>query len=135
VDVSEIVRAAGGVVCRRPADREQEVVVVHRVAYQDWTFPKGKTHEGEDEAEAALREVEEETSLRCRIERELGVTSYRDPQGRPKTVRYFEMTPVAGELEAAHEIDDARWVATSEARSLLTYARDLELLERLEEDR
>ena len=39
------------------------------------------------------------------------------------------MTPIAGELEAANEIDDARFVPIAEARALLTYARDRELLE------
>ena len=35
-----IVRAAGGVVWR---ERKQlELLVVHRPAYDDWTFPKGK---------------------------------------------------------------------------------------------
>jgi hypothetical protein len=41
------------------------------------------------------------------------------------------MTPISGELGAANEIDDARFVSIAEARSLLTYARDVELLELL----
>jgi hypothetical protein len=44
------------------------------------------------------------------------------------------MTAVAGELEAANEIDDARFVPVSHAAGLLTYARDRELLASLEED-
>ncbi len=43
------------------------------------------------------------------------------------------MTPIAGELGAANEIDDARFVPIAEARSLLTYARDVELLDLLED--
>src|SRR4029453_6819313 len=80
------VRAAGGLVRRRGADGADEVVLVHRPAYDDWSFPKGKLHEGETEENAALREVEEETGLRCQLVRELGVTSYRDMRGRDKTV-------------------------------------------------
>ena len=125
-------RAAGGVVARLVADRELEVVVVHRLAYGDWTFPKGKADEDESDAETALREVFEETSLECRLVRELGRTRYRDSRGRAKEVRYWEMTPVRGELEASNEIDVARWVPVDEARSLLTYARDVAILERLE---
>jgi 8-oxo-dGTP pyrophosphatase MutT (NUDIX family) len=88
-----IVRAAGGIVWRRGEGGAVEIVLVHRPAYDDWSFPKGKLHPGETEAEAAVREVQEETGLRCRLGREVGTSAYRDPRRRPKTVRYFAMTP------------------------------------------
>jgi 8-oxo-dGTP diphosphatase len=67
------------------------------------------------------------------LRRELGITRYHDSRGRPKTVRYWQMTPIGGELAPAHEVDDARWVPLAEAPALLTYARDVELLTQLEE--
>jgi len=130
--VTRTVRAAGGLVQRRRQDGVDEVLVVHRRAYDDWSFPKGKLELGESEEDAAVREVEEETGLRCRLEHELATTSYRDARRRPKTVRYWVMTPISGELAAANEIDDARFVPIAEARSLLTYARAVELLELLD---
>lgn len=129
--MTQLVRAAGGLVCRRGANGEAEVLVVHRPAYGDWSFPKGKLQPAEREEEAAIREVEEETSLRCRLERELATTRYRDARGRQKTVRYWLMTPVGGELAAANEVDEARFVPLAEAAELLTYERDRELLDRL----
>ena len=39
--------------------------MVHRPRYDDWSLPKGKLDPGESFEEAALREVEEETGLRC----------------------------------------------------------------------
>ena len=60
--VSDEIRAAGGVVVRR-----RRVLLVHRPRYDDWTLPKGKLDPGESWEEAALREVEEEASLRCRL--------------------------------------------------------------------
>ena len=58
VDVTdEVVRAAGGLVRRRNQSGVVEIVLVHRPAYEDWAFPKGKLHPGESEREAALREV------------------------------------------------------------------------------
>jgi 8-oxo-dGTP diphosphatase len=125
-----VVRAAGGLLFRRGDAGAVEVVLVHRAAYDDWTFPKGKLDDGETEAEAALREVEEETGLRARLGRELTTTSYHDSRGRPKTVRYWEMSPVDGVLAPAHEIDDARWVPIDEAARMLTYERDRDLLAR-----
>jgi 8-oxo-dGTP diphosphatase len=123
-----IVRAAGGLVCRRSEDGLVEIVLVHRPAYDDWSFPKGKLERGESEPSAALREVEEETGLRCRLIREVGVTAYRDSRGRSKTVRYWEMAPIGGVLAAANEIDEVRWVALGAASEELSYARDRELL-------
>ena len=130
--MTDVVRAAGGIVRRLGEDGLEEVLVVHRPAYDDWSFPKGKLEPGEDEVDAAIREVEEETGLRCEIERELAITRYRDGRGRPKTVRYWLMTPTAGELAAANEVDVARFVPLPAARELLTYARDAQVLETLE---
>jgi hypothetical protein len=42
------------------------------------------------------------------------------------------MTPVAGALAAANEVDDARFVSVAEAFGLLTYERDRELLDHLD---
>jgi 8-oxo-dGTP pyrophosphatase MutT (NUDIX family) len=128
----DVVRAAGGVVLRWSPSGTLETVLVHRSAYDDWTFPKGKLLRGETEEEAAVREVEEETGLRCQLGREVGTTSYRDPQGRQKTARYWEMAPIEGELAATNEVDEARWVPLEDAADMLTHARDRELLERLE---
>jgi 8-oxo-dGTP pyrophosphatase MutT (NUDIX family) len=129
--VTETVRAAGGLVHRRDEDGLDEILVVHRPAYDDWSFPKGKLDAGEREEDAAVREVGEETGLRCRLEREVATTRYCDGRGRPKTVRYWLMTPTGGSLAAANEVDDARFVPLAEARRLLTYARDVELLDAL----
>ena len=129
--MSETVRAAGGLVVRESANGG-EILVVHRPAYDDWSFPKGKLEPDENEEEAAVREVEEETGLRCQLDRELATTCYRDTRGRAKTVRYWLMTPVGGVLAAANEIDDARFVPFAEASGLLTYERDRELLDHLD---
>jgi 8-oxo-dGTP diphosphatase len=129
--VSETVRAAGGLVLRRRANGAHETLLVHRPAYDDWSFPKGKLEPGESEADAALREVDEETGLRCRLEAEVATTRYRDGRGRDKTVRYWLMTPTSGTLEPANEVDDARFVPLADASELLTYARDVELLAEL----
>jgi 8-oxo-dGTP diphosphatase len=133
--VSKTVRAAGGVVVRHRDDGVLEILLVHRPAYDDWSFPKGKCEDGESEEEAAVREVEEETGLRCRLERELTTMRYRDGRGRPKTVRYWLMAPLGGQLAAANEVDDATFVAVGEARARLTYARDRELVDLVDPER
>jgi 8-oxo-dGTP diphosphatase len=123
-----MIRAAGGVVVRETGDGS-EVLVVHRPRYDDWTFPKGKAEPGESDEDCALREVEEETGLRCELERALPETSYLDARGRRKRVRYWLMRPVAGELRFVHEVDRAEWMSPEDAARRLSYTRDLRVLD------
>ena len=83
-----VIRAAGGVVSRVGDDGTVEVLLVHRPKHDDWTLPKGKLEPGESYEEAAIREIEEETSLRCTLGRQLPSTAY-ESYGPPKTVRYW----------------------------------------------
>jgi 8-oxo-dGTP diphosphatase len=117
---------------RRGPDGSLEVLLVHRPRYDDWSFPKGKLEEGETDEQAAVREVEEETGLRCELGRELPSTSYTDSKLRPKTVRYWEMRPVGGEAAPAHEVDEVRWLDVDAAEDLLSYDRDVEILHAVE---
>ena len=111
--MSAEVEAAGGVV----RDRTAGWLLVHRPRYDDWTLPKGKLDPGESFEEAALREVEEETGLRCRLVRELPASEYRDNKGRPKLVRYWLM-----EVEddpgfvPNDEVDELRWLDPGRGR-------------------
>jgi len=104
------------------------VLLVHRPKYDDWSFPKGKAEQGESDEDCALREVEEETGLRCALERELPTTRYVDGRGRPKAVRYWAMHPLSGEFRPHEEVDEIRWLAPGAAAGYLTWERDLEVL-------
>jgi 8-oxo-dGTP pyrophosphatase MutT (NUDIX family) len=117
---------------RRTDDGTIEVLLVHRQRYGDWTFPKGKLEPGESDEQAALREVEEETSLRCELGAELPSTSYRDLKLRQKTVRYWALSPVEGQAAPTNEVDEVRWLPLADAERLLSYDRDLHVLRALE---
>jgi 8-oxo-dGTP diphosphatase len=133
-DSEDVVRAAGGAVWRwGPSDIE--VLLVHRPAYDDWSLPKGKVQPGEDDEDAALREVLEETGIECELGAELATTRYRDRQGRPKVVRYWAME-VYTEMAHFHpnnEIDKLAWLGVEKAMDRLTYERDREVLDALVE--
>jgi len=122
------VRAAGGVVWRVVEGRP-EVVLVHRPKYGDWTFPKGKLDPGETEADAAYREVSEETGYRCVLGRELPSVEYLDGKGRHKRVHYWEMTIADGEFRANDEVDRLEWLALDTAADRLTYDHDRVVLD------
>ena len=96
------------------ARRRRRVVVVHRPRYDDWSFPKGKLDPGESWEEAALREVEEEIGLRCRLGAELppSTTATREgPQGRALLADGAE----SGEFAPNEEVDEMRWLTPAEA--------------------
>jgi 8-oxo-dGTP diphosphatase len=111
--VDSLVRAAGGVIMR-----DGRVLLVHRPRYADWSFPKGKLEPGETWEDAAVREVEEETGLRCELGDEVGRTHYSVGDA-PKEVRYFAM----------NEVDEVRWAPLAEARELLSQEHDRRLLD------
>lgn len=122
--MTDEVRAAGGVVTRGG-----RVLVVHRPRYDDWTLPKGKAAPGEPDEGCAVREVHEETGLRCALEDELATTRHVDPSGRPKRVRWWRMRVVADDGFAPNdEVDALCWLDPTEAAELLTYAGDRELV-------
>jgi len=119
------VQAAGGVVVRT----DGRLAVVHRPKYDDWSLPKGKLDPGESFEDAAVREVEEETGLRCRLRDELEPMSYADRKGRAKVVRWWRMEIVAERpFRADNEVDALVWWTVGEAAVRLTYARDRALL-------
>jgi 8-oxo-dGTP pyrophosphatase MutT (NUDIX family) len=122
------VRAAGGLISRENGRGQLEVLVIQRKARGDWSFPKGKAEAGESDEECALREVEEETGLRCALGPELPSVTYRDRKGRPKRVRYWAMKILSGVAYPRSEVDAVRWLPVTKAAALLTYPRDREVL-------
>jgi 8-oxo-dGTP pyrophosphatase MutT (NUDIX family) len=130
MDQRDVVRAAGGVVYRYTDEGEVEVALIHRPAYDDWSLPKGKLKPGERLEEAALREVEEETGLKCMIARSLGIIEYVDRRGREKVVWYWLMRSIGGAFVPGDEVDRMRWLKVEDAGEKLSYDHDQELLRR-----
>ena len=130
--LSRVVRAAGGVVWRR-GPNGLEVLLIHRPRYGDWSFPKGKAKsEEEGDEDTALREVEEEVGLRPEPGPELESTRYRDSKGRRKVVRYWAMELPDGEDAIEGDgVDEVRWAELDEAAQVLTWDRDLVVLDSL----
>ena len=127
------VEAAGCVVWRRagrtPAG-EIEVLLVHRPApHDDWSLPKGKLHQGERHAVAAVREVHEETGVRGDLGPKLGEVRYELPNGDHKHVQFWAMhADLQEDREPDDEVDALRWVPVAAAAGELTWSSDRGIL-------
>ena len=146
-----LVRSAGALVWRftaparvavpgEPIDPSDiEVLMVHRPRYHDWSWPKGKTENGESLVAAAVREVEEETGQVVTLGAPLTTQRYRLGGGQTKEVHYWVGTPVptghASERLRAPvaraprtEIDQTAWTSPERAADMLTRRGDRRLL-------
>jgi 8-oxo-dGTP pyrophosphatase MutT (NUDIX family) len=104
----------------------------HRV----WGLPKGGIEEGETPAQAAVREVAEETGITAIVDQELGSIDYafysRESGGRiHKTVHYFLMRAVGGDTsQHDDEVREARWMRLRDALQMMTYPNEREMVRR-----
>jgi 8-oxo-dGTP pyrophosphatase MutT (NUDIX family) len=127
--------SAGGVVVRQ-GGAGTELVLGRRRRERDgatWSLPKGTPNADETMEQAALREVEEETGLQVRIVAPIGPIEYYFVQSGTrihKTVHYYLMEAVGGDLSHHdHEFDEVRWVSRGDARSLMTFPTEREVVE------
>lgn len=126
----KIVLAAGAVLWR-PGDRESadEVAVIHRPRYDDWSLPKGKVDPGETEPVTAVREVFEETGHHVQLGRRIATVSYPIPPGTKK-VQYWSARNLGGSFAPNNEVDDLIWLPAAAAIKKVTYPYDRKILRR-----
>jgi 8-oxo-dGTP pyrophosphatase MutT (NUDIX family) len=133
--------SAGGVVVR---DKEgQPFVAVVRPRGQILALPKGHPVGHESPAEAARREVREETGLDAEMVEQLGDVKYWYVRGGDrvaKVVTFFLFRYRSGSVDDHdHEVEEALWLPLAEAPERLSYKGEREMaraaLSRLEEGR
>ena len=117
--------SAGGVVVR---DGQCIVIVPTRRAKggeRVLALPKGHPEGDESGADAALREIREETGLETRLVGKLGDIRYwyqRDGERVLKVVSFFLFRYRSGSVrDHDHEVDSAEWVPLEDAPRLLEY--------------
>jgi 8-oxo-dGTP pyrophosphatase MutT (NUDIX family) len=124
--------SAGGVVWRRDARGELQVVLCGRTKENLWGLPKGTPDAGETMEQTALREVREETGLEVEPGAKLGVIRYwftLNGERVRKQVHHWLMTPVGGDIaDHDHEFDDVRWLPMAEAQRLITFTNERKML-------
>jgi len=127
--------SAGGVLVRRMRGRWYVAAIRPGGKPEGvWALPKGGIGPGEDPGATAVREVEEETGARGRLDRKLGdvryvyTQSWGEEAGERifKVVSFFLVRWAGGRLgdiapEFAIEVAEVRWLPLEEAPRLLAY--------------
>ncbi len=120
---TNVILAAGGILCRN-SPQGDEILIVHRKRYDDWTLPKGKLQDGESFQAAALREVKEETGCVVCVGGYLGVIDYL-VNGTPKAVFFWRMSVVEqGEISDYEEVAEVVWISPADAADRLTHPNE-----------
>jgi ADP-ribose pyrophosphatase YjhB (NUDIX family) len=133
--------SAGGVVVREMEG--QPFVAVVRPHGEVLALPKGHPFGDESPADAAGREVREETGLEAELVEQLGDVKYRYVRGGKrvaKVVTFFLFRYRSGSVEDHdNEVEEALWIPLAEAPERLSYKGEREMavaaLSRLEEGR
>jgi 8-oxo-dGTP pyrophosphatase MutT (NUDIX family) len=102
-----------------------------------WSLPKGHIELGETAADAAVREIQEETGIRGRVVAEVGAIDFSfmaSARHIHKTVQHFLLDFVEGELCGDdHEVSAVEWVPFTALPSMLTYPDERRLAARAED--
>ena len=87
--------------------RDAQVLLSMRESPRLWELPGGYVEPGEPLADAAVREVEEETGIRVQVVRQIGW--YERTGFRPHRSPAFLCRPVGGSIRGSHEVVVSRY--------------------------
>ena len=125
--------SSGGVITQVDGNGLQ-VVLVGRARPERWSIPKGTPIPGETLEETAVREVREETGLSTKILERLGdITYWFSTRGtrHHKTVHFYLLEALGGNMDDHDwENDFVAWVPEAEARQRMSFASEIQIVER-----
>lgn len=130
--------SAGGVCIRVDSGVPYVAIIArrNRGGKKEWCLPKGHLEPGETAAEAAEREIAEETGVRGNVLAHLCSIDYwfSGPRNRVhKTVHHFLLEWIDGDVtvenDPDHEAEEAAWLPLRKAASLLAYPNERRVID------
>lgn len=123
-------KSCGAVIYKYENNNIYILLLKHNLGH--WSFPKGHMEIGESEIDTALREVKEETNIDVDIDINFRVKiTYSPFENVIKDVIYYVATPKSKEIKPQlSEIQDIKWYLAKDARDVITYKNDREILEK-----
>ena len=120
---------AGAITVRRQGTSRVVLLARSKKNPLEWIFPKGHIEPGETAAEAAVRELQEETGVAGEVVRSIGVSVFVSARGEVE-VTYFLMRfrGTAPSLESRQ----IQWTSFTDAKGLLTFSDAGRLLDAAE---
>ncbi|KPK39688.1 MAG: hypothetical protein AMJ78_08100 [Omnitrophica WOR_2 bacterium SM23_29] len=130
--------SSGGIIYRRKGKRA-EVALIVRGEGKIFCLPKGKIEKPETPRQTALREVEEETGLKGKIEKEIGKINYwfhsKEEKARIfKTVYFYLIKYESGETTGHDfEVEEVKWLTVDEALKVMTYPSERKMMQKVKQ--
>lgn len=127
--------SSGGIIYRK-VGKKIEVALIVRGEGKIFCLPKGKIEKPETPQETALREVEEETGLKGKIDREIGKINYwfysKEEKARIfKTVYFYLIKYESGETSRHDfEVEEVMWLSIDEALKIMTYPTERKMMQK-----
>lgn len=102
-------------------ENKGKFIMIRRIKKEEkleWAFPGGKIEDFEDEKEAVIREIFEETNIKAKVIKKLGEREYASLNVH---LNYWLCEYVSGELKnKKDEISEVKWCAPKEVFELAT---------------
>ncbi|MFJ9780650.1 NUDIX hydrolase [Amycolatopsis sp. NPDC101161] len=102
-------------------DDEGRILMIRRTDNDLYSIPGGQLELGETLAEAAVREVREETGIECEVTKVIGlysdpkhVIAYDDGEVRQEFSICFRARPLSGTLRTSNESKEVKWITQQE---------------------
>jgi bis(5'-nucleosidyl)-tetraphosphatase len=118
---------AGGIVWKKIDSKPHFLLVTAKKTPSHWVFPKGHIKENEDPAEAALREVMEESGIKAYINGTVGYGKYSTEKEMVR-VKFYLMEYLSEQKGKPTEPRDKKWCSFDDAMALLSFEDSRRLL-------
>lgn len=125
-------KSCGAIILKEQDEELKVLLVKHNAGH--WAFAKGHVEANETEEQTALREIKEETNLDVKLDTNFRTTvKYSPMEDVEKEVVYFLAYRAQGnETPQLEEISQIQWLNLEEAKNIITYERDKEILQKVQ---